>query len=339
MALDEPARARHGQQRSLRRIRQVFSWRGRVRRESFAGRAEPGADPAEAPPARSRARDALAPLFGWGKVRTVVIEYHVPKVPDRKLQLADGLLDFRGPIVITHQPCHGFEGQSRREQPTHHDVVHGLGDLVAIRRQAQSPLRRPGHPPSGGSRVGRTAASTPSITPQELRRTSLRHLGSHLAVTGRAVIVQSHTVPAPVQWPGAGLFADTSYSERTPASSAWPSSGRPRSSCCARRGRTGPPARSAATSRRGRGLGRDAGPGLCWCRSAGSHPRAGGPPRALAATKIKFRQWSSQPTSPRFSPPSSPGLPGHAGRCGIRDVGFDGSFALAAGCGGDGTAR
>jgi hypothetical protein len=47
----------------------------------------------------------------------MVIEHHVPEVPDRKVQLADGLLDFPGRTVIADRSNHGFEGQSRREQP------------------------------------------------------------------------------------------------------------------------------------------------------------------------------------------------------------------------------
>ena len=49
----------------------------------------------------------------------MVIEHHVPEVPDRKVQLADGLLDFPGRTVIARQPRRGFEGKSRREQPPH----------------------------------------------------------------------------------------------------------------------------------------------------------------------------------------------------------------------------
>ena len=81
----------------------------------------------------------------------MVIKYHVPEVPDRKVQFADGLLDFPGRTVIADQPRHGFQRQSRREQPANHDVVHALGDLVAILGRAQSHLRRAGCPPVRGT--------------------------------------------------------------------------------------------------------------------------------------------------------------------------------------------
>jgi hypothetical protein len=84
---------------------------------------------------------------------------HVPEVPDRKVQLADGLLDFPGRAVIADRSNHCFEGQSRREQPGHHDVVHARSDLVAILRRAQSHLRRAAARPSGGPGAGRTPAS------------------------------------------------------------------------------------------------------------------------------------------------------------------------------------
>lgn len=59
-------------------------------------------------PARSRAPNALAPLPGRRQVRPVV-KYHVPEIPDREVQFADGLLDFPGRTVIADQPRHGLQ--------------------------------------------------------------------------------------------------------------------------------------------------------------------------------------------------------------------------------------
>ena len=34
--------------------------------------------------------------------------------------------------MVAHQPQRCFEGEPRREQPVHHDVVHALSDAVLI---------------------------------------------------------------------------------------------------------------------------------------------------------------------------------------------------------------
>ena len=65
-------------------------------------------------PERSR-HERPAPPPGRGQVRPAVIEHDVPEVPDRKVQFADGLLDFPGRTVMADQPRPGFERQPRRE--------------------------------------------------------------------------------------------------------------------------------------------------------------------------------------------------------------------------------
>ena len=117
-------------------------------------------------PARSRARNALAPPPGCRQVRPVVIKYHVPEVPDRKVQFADGLLDFPGRTVIADQPRHGFQRQSRREQPATVSCM-----LLATWSRSWAGRKvipaEPAARPSGGPRVGRTPASSPGITPSQ----------------------------------------------------------------------------------------------------------------------------------------------------------------------------
>ena len=175
-------------------------------------------------PARSRAPNALAPPPGRRQVRPVVIKYHVPEVPDREVQFADGLLDFPGRTVIADQPRHGFQRQSRREQPARHGVVHAPGELVAILGRAQDHPRRADCPPVRGPRVGWTPASSPGIPPSQ-------------DTLDEVSIAEAPWFPSGRDWPyrqGPGrrgtctlavarcrLFADTYYSELTPASSPW----------------------------------------------------------------------------------------------------------------------
>ena len=90
----------------------------------------------------------------------MVIEHHVPEVPHGQVQLADGLLDRPGRAVIAHQPHHGFEGQSRREQPAHHDVSQARGDPVVTFGRKQPHLRRVGSCSCGGT------ASRPDLRPR-----------------------------------------------------------------------------------------------------------------------------------------------------------------------------
>jgi hypothetical protein len=90
------------------------------------------------------------------------IEQDVPEVPDRQVQLADGVPDLRGPRTVAHQPQRRFEREPRGEQPVHHDVVHTPGDAVTILHQAQGHLRPVACPPSRGSLVGRMRGSSGS---------------------------------------------------------------------------------------------------------------------------------------------------------------------------------
>ena len=81
----------------------------------------------------------------------MVIEHDVPDVPDRKVQLAEGLPDLpRGPAMAVEQPQRRFQGQSRRDNPVDHDIVQGPGDAVAILRQEQGHLRRVACAPGRG---------------------------------------------------------------------------------------------------------------------------------------------------------------------------------------------
>ena len=90
------------------------------------------------------ARNALVRPPAGGRIRVTVIEQHVPEVPDRQIQLADGFLNLRGPGMVAHQPQCRLETEPGGEQPVHHAVVHAfdvLGDAVPILRQAQDRLR------------------------------------------------------------------------------------------------------------------------------------------------------------------------------------------------------
>jgi hypothetical protein len=81
----------------------------------------------------------------------MVIEYDVPDVPDRQVQLAEGFADLaRGPAMAVEQPQRRFQGQSRREDPVDHDIGQGPGDAVAIVHQEQDPLGRVGCAPGQG---------------------------------------------------------------------------------------------------------------------------------------------------------------------------------------------
>ena len=81
------------------------------------------------------------PYRAWAGGPEAVIERHAPEVPDREVQLADGLLDCPGRAVIAHQPHRGFQGQSRREQSAHRDVSQARGDPVVIFGQKRPRLR------------------------------------------------------------------------------------------------------------------------------------------------------------------------------------------------------
>jgi hypothetical protein len=82
----------------------------------------------------------------------MVIEYDVPDVPDRQVQLAEGLPDLaRGPAMAVEQPQRRFQGQFCREDPVDHDIVQGPGDAVAILRQEQGHLGRVAYVPGRGT--------------------------------------------------------------------------------------------------------------------------------------------------------------------------------------------
>jgi len=83
-------------------------------------------------------------LLAWqaaaGRMGLMVIEHDLPDVPDRQVQLADGFLDLPGSRMVADQPQRRFESEPGGEQPSHHDVVHVLGDAIAIPGQEQSRL-------------------------------------------------------------------------------------------------------------------------------------------------------------------------------------------------------
>jgi hypothetical protein len=106
----------------------------------------------EAAPSAGPARNALARLPAAGRIRLMVIEYDVPDVPDRQIQLAEGFPDLaRGPALAVEQPQSRFQDQSRRDNPVDHDIVQGPGDAVAILHQEQDPLGRVTYAPGQGT--------------------------------------------------------------------------------------------------------------------------------------------------------------------------------------------
>ena len=81
----------------------------------------------------------------------MVIEYDVPDVPDRQVQLAEGFPDLaRGPAMAVEQPQRRFQGQSRRDHPADHHIGQGPGDPVAILHQEQGHLGRAAYAPGQG---------------------------------------------------------------------------------------------------------------------------------------------------------------------------------------------
>jgi hypothetical protein len=100
---------------------------------------------------RTGTRNALARRPARGRIRLMVIEHDVPDVPDRQVQLAEGVPDFAyGPAVAVEQPERCFQGQSRREDPVDHDIVQGARDAVPIPHQDQGHLPRIACPPGPG---------------------------------------------------------------------------------------------------------------------------------------------------------------------------------------------
>jgi hypothetical protein len=82
----------------------------------------------------------------------MVIEYDVPDVPDRQVQLADGFPDLaRGPAMAIEQPQRRFQGQSRRDHPADHDIGQGPGDPIAILHQQQRHLGPVAYAPGQGT--------------------------------------------------------------------------------------------------------------------------------------------------------------------------------------------
>jgi hypothetical protein len=95
-------------------------------------------------------RNALARLPSGRRIRLVETEHDVPDIPDRQVQLADGVLNLPGSRMVAHQPqCH-FESEPRGEQPVHHEVVHAPGDAVAVLCQEQHRVRPVACPPGRG---------------------------------------------------------------------------------------------------------------------------------------------------------------------------------------------
>jgi hypothetical protein len=102
------------------------------------------------PRAPGSTRNALARLPSGRRIRLAEIEHDVPDIPDRQVQLADGVLDLPGSRMVAHQPeCH-FESEPRGEQPSHHEVGHAPGDAVAVLHQEQHRVRPVACPPGRG---------------------------------------------------------------------------------------------------------------------------------------------------------------------------------------------
>ena len=95
-------------------------------------------------------RTALARLPSGEPIRLTVIEHDVPNFPDRQVQLADGFVNLPGSWMTADQPQGRFESEPRGEQPVHHEVVHALGDAVAVLHQDQSRLRLVARPTGRG---------------------------------------------------------------------------------------------------------------------------------------------------------------------------------------------
>jgi hypothetical protein len=123
------------------------AWR-RAGNRHYRGRRAPGSG-----------RAALARLPSGERIRLTVIEYDVPDVPDRQVQLADGFVDLPGSRMAAHQPQCGFQREPGGEQPVHHEVVHARGDAVAICTRSRAASAQSPAFPGGGSRVGRMLAS------------------------------------------------------------------------------------------------------------------------------------------------------------------------------------
>jgi hypothetical protein len=60
------------------------------------------------------------------------IEDNGPDVPDGMVQFADGPADLAGPPLPANQAERQLQSQPGREDPLDDDVVHALGDPVAI---------------------------------------------------------------------------------------------------------------------------------------------------------------------------------------------------------------
>ena len=70
-----------------------------------------------------RPGNALARLPSRRRIRLMVIEHDVPDIPDRQVQLVDGVLDLPGFRMVAHPPQCRFESEPREEQPVQHEVV------------------------------------------------------------------------------------------------------------------------------------------------------------------------------------------------------------------------
>src|SRR6266513_2486994 len=72
-----------------------------------------------------------------GRIWLLVITRDVPDIADRQIQLAGGFPGRPGSRMAARQPRGRSGSEPRAEQPVHHEVVHGLGDAVAVLDQEQ----------------------------------------------------------------------------------------------------------------------------------------------------------------------------------------------------------
>ena len=102
-----------------------------------------------------RARNALARRPAAGRIRLPVIEYDIPDVPDRQVQLAEGFADLaRGPAVAVEQPQRRFQ-----------DSV----PLPVLSSSAIAPLRMVSTEPVGSAKPLRPGGPDMAPDPAKLR--------------------------------------------------------------------------------------------------------------------------------------------------------------------------
>ena len=174
---------------------------------------------------------------GCGQVSPMVIEHHVPEVPDGKVQHAHGLLDFPGRAVTAHQPRHGFQGQTAESAAP--PAMSFMPSAIRATRRARRKvhLHRVDCPPARGTGAWRTSASSPGITPLQdtlHEYASPRRLGSIWPSTGRA----TRSGATRCLHPCSGRRAGCLRTLLTTASSTYPASS-PGASCALRGHRLG----------------------------------------------------------------------------------------------------